>query len=279
MTASRAGAWHTFLFCLLVGVFATGYATLLALGGGLLGPAWDAGGSEYIHRVHHIGAVLFIALLVIGLLAQLWKFRGQVAAFQQALLAIVALLAAGLVIGDPDNHGGNVGIIDPLMLILAAPMLLLAVLHPVRREVLRLQLDVKPISTTIAAAGAIPLLWYAVDQALRQRNSWPPAADLHHNGHWMMMALLGFAIALIGLLAALQRDSQVPAWSSGVAAIVFGLASALLPDHASSLGLRWGAAGSLWGLFLIGMTQVEARRSGARLRGRWTRQTRSSALR
>ena len=37
-----------------------------------------------------------------------------------------------------------------------------------------------------------PAAWYGVDQALLQRNTFPPTADPHHNGHWWVMAIVAF---------------------------------------------------------------------------------------
>jgi hypothetical protein len=55
------------------------------------------------------------------------------------------------------------------------PVLVLAVLHPARRELLRVR-RVPPL-LLVAVVAAVPLVVYGVDQALIQRNSWPPTSS------------------------------------------------------------------------------------------------------
>jgi hypothetical protein len=246
-------------------IVALGYSLLLSLLLGLLGPAWDAGGSEMIHRLHHLGAATYIVLILVGLLTPLLAPERHLAAFQQVALALIALVMTSLVVGDPDNHGGNVGIIDPAMLIFVAPLIILGGLHPARRELLRLKIHRRPVSIAIALAGAVPFVTYGVTQALLQRHSWPPAADPHHNGHWMAMAMLAFAIPLVALLAALTWEGwRIPTWSAGAAAIAFGLGSILMPELASSVGRGWGAASVVGGVAFIAVVRWETRHAPTR---------------
>lgn len=41
---------------------------------------------------------------------------------------------------------------------------------------------------------SLPVVWYGIEQALMQRNSWPSLADPHHQAHWVTMAILAFMV-------------------------------------------------------------------------------------
>jgi hypothetical protein len=199
----------------------------------------DAGVSP-LEAVHLVGAILCTGIVVAGLLPQLVAPARHVAAFQQACMAGVALLAAAAIFGDPDNHGGQAGFFDPVYLTFLLPLLILAVLHPARRQLLRAG-DVRPLLLLLTAAMAIPLAVYGIDQGLIQRNSWPPSADPHHNSHWFMMAELAFAIPLVTAVAGLgARGWRLPAWTASLALAAFGAVSALFPHAPSSVGVGWG---------------------------------------
>lgn len=199
----------------------------------------DAGVS-LLEAVHLAGAILCTGIVAAGLLPQLVAPARNVAAFQQACMAGLALLAAAAIFGDPDNQGGQAGFFDPVYLAFLLPLVILAVLHPARRQLLRAG-DIRPLLLLLAAVVAIPLAIYGIDQGLIQRNSWPPAADPHHNSHWFMMAELAFAIPLVATVAGLgARGWRLPAWTASVALAVFGAVSALSPDAPSSVGVGWG---------------------------------------
>lgn len=237
-----------FRVCLVLsGLF---YAVLLTGLSALLSPAW----SEPIHRVHHVGAALFIGMIAVGLLAQLRAPERNIAAFWQVVVAVLAIQITNFIIGDPDNYGGNAGIMDPAFLIFVVPLLILAVLHPARGRLLRAGTGMSPALTGISLVAAVPLAVYGVNQALVQRNSWPPLADPHHQ-KWFMMAFLAFALPLLGLVASFRLDGwRVPAWSAGITAGTFGLVSVLYPTLPSSVGQMWGSISVLGGVAVIGAT-------------------------
>lgn len=197
---------------------------------------------------------------MVGLLAQLRAPERNVAAFQQVVAGVLAILGSNLIVGNPDNYGGNVGIIDPAFLVFLVPVLVLAALHPARAHLFRRGTGMSHLLAGITLVAAIPLVIYGVEQALLQRNSWPPTADPHHV-KWWMMGMLAFVIALVGLVASLRPEGwRVPGWSAGLAAVIFGVVSVLHPDHASSVGWMWGSISVLGGAAFIGAVVWEAGR-------------------
>jgi len=240
-------------------LFALLYSFLLGAVSGLIGTdgsTWN----DPIHRVHHTGSTIFIGIIVVGLLAQLRAPEHNVAAFQQVVAGILAILSANLIVGDPDNYGGNVGIIDPAILIFLVPVIVLVVLHPARARLFHRGLGMSHALVGIALVAAIPLAIYGVEQALAQRNSWPPTADPHHP-KWWMMATLAFGISFVGLLASLRTAGwHIAGWSAGMAAVLFGLISMLYPEQASSVGRMWGSISVLGGAAFIGAVVWEAGR-------------------
>ena len=72
-------------------------------------------------------------------------------------------MIAGGIVGDPDNHGGQAGPFDVAYLIFLVPLVLVFVLHPSRRGLIR---GARPnVMVVVAVAVCIPLVVYGVDQA------------------------------------------------------------------------------------------------------------------
>jgi hypothetical protein len=112
------------------------------------------------------------------------------------------------------------------------------------------------------AALSLPVLWYGIDQALMQRNTWPPLADPHHQAHWIAMAILAFMVPPVVASAALSgRGWRMAAITVGVAAIAVAAASFLAPQAASVLHPGWAVVALLWGLAVLALTWYEAPRS------------------
>ncbi|MGI8616995.1 MAG: hypothetical protein ACR2L4_09505 [Actinomycetota bacterium] len=128
--------------------------------------------------VHVAGALGFTAALLLGLVIQVVRPTAA-AGFWITTAGIVGMLVYVSIVGDPDNYGGQAGPFDYAYLIFAVPILVLLAFHPARRELLRGARPNAIVIVTLAIA-AIPLVAYGVDQALVQRNSWPPKSDPHH---------------------------------------------------------------------------------------------------
>ncbi|MDP3880868.1 MAG: hypothetical protein Q8Q32_01650 [bacterium] len=81
-------------------------------------------------------------------------------------------------------------------------------------------------------------------------------------GHYRNMAAFSFIVFLVSLLASfrtrgpLRHSSseaswRLAAWVAGFLPILLGLASVVLPNAESSLGLLWGLAAIIWGIVFV----------------------------
>ncbi len=157
----------------------------------------------------------------------------------------LAMLLVALIVGDPDNHGGHGLFVDPLVVVVALPVLAAAAVAVPWREWSRGGLR-RPILLWLAVL-ALPLVWFGVDQALLQRNTWPPLADPHHQAHWMVMAEVAFVIPMVTAGAALSGGG----WRAATAVAALGASAIAIPslfyhDAASALPLWSAILGTLW---------------------------------
>jgi hypothetical protein len=196
---------------------------------------------------------LYGIILTLGVLVQLRAPERKIAAMQQTVLVIPALVLGSALARDSQD-------LIPALILTATLGILLA-LHPARKEFFRLGGSVSPALLGLAAAGGIPLVAYALHMgAEAQELTGPP----HHVQRLSTMAALAIAILLIGLLAGLgTRGWRIPAWSAGSAVLVFGLASMAFPDHPGAEGRWWGALAVAGGVLFIVVAEWEARRAPA----------------
>jgi hypothetical protein len=88
--------------------------------------------------------------------------------------------------------------------------------------------------------------------------SGPP----HHIQRLTTMAAMAIAIAMAGMLAAMRTEGwRIPAWCSGAALMVFGLASIVFPDYRGSAGSAWGALAIVGGALFVLLAEGIRRRS------------------
>ena len=209
---------------------------------GVAGPVTDLG-----------YGVLVGIIQTTGLLVQLRGPERKIAGVQQTFLVIPALLIGSAIASDSQN-------LVPALILLPAIGILLA-LHPAREEFLRRGAALSWTLLALTLIGAVPLVAYALDMGTQARDLVGPP---HHVQRLSTMAAMAVAIVLTGLLAALQtRGWRIPAWSAGVAAIMFGLASVVFPDQRGAVGPGWGGVAIAGGVLFIAVAEWEVRRATA----------------
>lgn len=198
--------------------------------------AEEIGGTS--HRVHDVSFGAAFAISFVGVLAQLRSAWHKVAPMQQVAIPIYLLILAEIIIS------GLSADIVPLFVLFGLPPLLIALLHPARREVFRPTVRPSPVLLGMVVVAAVPLLVFAVGQfraglegvaiatspefeELNRLEEDPDATEeqfeaafeeaitaaqltpeerelVEHFFHWPGMAAVAVAIILVGLLAALR---------------------------------------------------------------------------
>lgn len=116
---------------------------------------------------------------------------------------------------------------------------------------------------TLAVVGLAAAAPYALDQIQIQM-----ATDPHSAGgrkHWVEIASAVLTLPLIPLAAARPRGFRLVASTAGIGTMVFGAASVLLPEQASSPGVAWGAFMLVGGALLVAVAEIEASPEARRL--------------
>lgn len=206
---------------------------------GVAGPVTDLG----------YGA-LFGVILTLAVLVQLRAPERRIAGMQQAALVIPALIVGSAVAGDAQN------LVTALILVVTLGILF--ALHPARREFLRRGASLSPSLLLVAVLAATPLIAYALHMGAEARELVGPP---HHVQRLSTQASLAVAILVTALLAALRtRGWRIPAWSAGLAALVFGLASMAFPESAGAVSRWWAALAIAGGVLFVGVAEWEAGR-------------------
>jgi len=196
---------------------------------------------------------LYGVILTMGVLVQLRAPERKIAGIQQAALVLPAVLIGAAMASDSQALQSAV--------IFAPAVCILLALHPARGEFLRPGSSFSPVLFTIAVLGAVPLTGYALAMGKQAQHVVGPP---HHILRLSTMAALAIAILLVALLAAAKtRGWRIPAWSAGMTAVVFGLASTIFPDHPGAAGRVWGTVAVAGGFLFIAAAEWEGRRRGA----------------
>jgi hypothetical protein len=228
-------------------------ASLLGLFGLGVVIAWIDTEDGKIHRVHDMAFGVFSGVIVTtGLLAQLRDPGRQTSGFYQVIAAAVGGLLGGLLAGD-----AGFGVF--LFVALVAGMGILAWLHPDRRALGARSQGISPILAGLAAAGAVPAVWFALTMARFQRD-FPPTDPHVKQGHWTMMTAMLLALVLTSFLASLRYPGwRVTARSAGAGAFLYGLSSVVFSDYAGSSGTGWGLVAMAAGAVFVGAAEWVAR--------------------
>ncbi|HEX2135186.1 MAG TPA: hypothetical protein VHG30_04665 [Microvirga sp.] len=228
-------------------------------------PEARAGAMRPAEVVHVVGALAILAIGASGLIALIARPEDAGHSYQ-VLGAMGGLTLTLPIVGNPNNVGGQAGVIDPVPLAFVVPAVAAALLaRPWRYR----PKEWRPRFFVLAAVGSIPAAWYGVEQALIQRNTFPPTADPHHNAHWWAMAVFAFVVVFVIAAAALPGAQ----WRLGprlaaLAAVAFGIASLVARSSASAVWAGWAIAAVVWGLVAIWFTFHDVRGTVAQDRSR-----------
>jgi len=104
----------------------------------------------------------------------------------------------------------------------------------------------------LVAAGAVPLIVYALGQAELQRTL---VGDVHSQFfHWVEASFYTTGILFFGLLSAVRpRTQRMAGLSAGLGLIILGLAALFLSGHASAVPTPWSWLAVAGGVAFIGL--------------------------
>jgi plastocyanin len=236
--------------------------------GGLLGlseriAAMGHFGSR-IHLTHDLTYAFLFGTAAVGMLAQLRTPSKNVAG---QLMALIPWVGFGLAFAL-----GNILVVllrPPFVPIFGALTLLTIMLHPTWRNlfssfsVSRVNWVLLPLVIT----AALPLLAFAFTNIGLQRTVIDSHAAQAHYGY---MAAFSFTVIGVGLLASLRPNGWwLPAWVAGLLPALLGLASVVLPDVTSSLGLVWALAAVAWGVVFVAAAELTRDAERLTLLGSW----------
>ena len=209
------------------------------------------------HLFHDIAFFGLIWAGLTGMLAQLYRPEKRVAGLQQTLVVFAVFLVtlAGLTLaGDAVIFGENA----PFFLIIFGPAVLAALLHPAGRGLLRTRTAGKfnPALAGLAVVAAVPLALYAANQFGLH---W--SGDMHAViNHYAGMIVYSAVIVALALLASLKPVGWlIPLFTAAGMALVFGVASVLNPEMASSVGTMWGGAAIAWAVLFAAVGLLSGR--------------------
>jgi len=249
MDTLRSAPW--FALGLLVALVAAGFNGLMVafmvfgLQALLPGPFAQMGHfTELHHRIHDLTFAFLFLPPIVGVLAQLRRPTRNIAAMWMALVPSVALLLTLLL---TLAVGGNVRVLQPPWLTVAAGVLMATALHPAGGNLLRAfrvsRLSWPLLALTLVAAAPL-LAFAAVNIGLQGTLGDEHAAA----GHYGFMAAFAFTVIGIGLLASLRPVGwPLAAWIAGLLPLVLGASSLIYPDASSSLPPLWALAAVAWG--------------------------------
>lgn len=213
--------------------------------------AWLGGYAFPIHRVHHVMIGGTLAVFVATVAVQLYRPSKRVGALQAALAFAVAafvltVIASGLMAAGE-------------ILVFLVPVVLIALLHPARGELLPRLEGADRRVLAVAGVGAIGFAALAVTEFVNHTT----LADEHVTmGHYEFMLFGLVSIGLFGLLGALKPTGwRIPLYAAGALALLFAASSLAFPgaEQGSSLGTVGALAVLLWAIALLGVSEYVER--------------------
>lgn len=236
------------ILSLLFGITFAG-VTVLTIG------LWFAGQNSDTSPVVDLGFFALGAVIIAtGFVVQLRRPERKISGLQQAVVGLLALGVAGLI-------GGRVEPLTGSLLFLVATAILVA-LHPARREFFKLGARPSPRLAALSVLAAVPATAYAAAMLIQAWQAGPSCffGRCAYGDRFAEMAALAVAIVGAGMLAASRPGGwRITAWSVGLAAVIVGSASIVLPELPGSLGRTAGVLAVAWGVLFVAVAEWEAR--------------------
>jgi hypothetical protein len=182
------------------------------------------------HRLHGLGQGIIAWVLALSIVVQVWRPRGHFAAAVLGLAALSFYTAAAMLSG----------LLDPLAVIGIVVLVSIMWLHPARRgEALA---PFEPLVLLLAAPLIIGAALFAGFELQAQLAA--DAADPHAVlGHYGAMAALAATIAAAAVIGSSSlRGSAFSGWLAVAAGAAFGVALVMYPASPPSLGVGLGLA-------------------------------------
>jgi hypothetical protein len=201
------------------------------------------------HRFHLVGG--FAGAALIAVFAIVFVMRPSWTAAWHVLVAqALAWLFGGLMGGDLVSGFYVTGVVG---------LVLLAVLHPDPRSLLRLPGRPSVALLTYALMGTIPAWIYAVTEAELQHGPVSdPHVELHH---WSGLAVAALSIAGAALATSLRGEGwRVASAATAVAAVAFGIAGLVFSDYPGAPVPSWSWLAIAAGIGFWILTRIEAAR-------------------
>lgn len=193
----------------------------------------DVTAADAVHRLHSLALGMLAWATLLGIVVQADRPERRIAPLLVALAVPVAIAVSETVAGT-----FTVGGTAPFLVVI----LLVVVLHPAARDILRVPGWDLPMLGLVAAA-AVPWGVYAVRIGEAAR-AVEPGFEVDHLEFTSALALLAVLCGVIG--ASNHTGWRYAAGASVVAAGSIGLQSALFPDVLSGLALPWAVAALVW---------------------------------
>jgi hypothetical protein len=205
--------------------------------------------AQVIHRFHVVGG--FTGLALIGVFSILFVLHPDWTAAWHVLVAqALAYLFGGLMGGDLLSGFWITGVVG---------LVVLGVLAPDRRSLLRLPGHPSVALLTYALLCAIPAWIYAVSNAELQHGPVSdPHVELHH---WSGVAVAALAIAGAALATSLRGEGwRMASAVTAVAAVAFGISGLVFSDYAGAPDPAWSWLAVAAGIGFWLLARVEAAR-------------------
>lgn len=193
----------------------------------------DLAAGDEVHRLHSLALGVIAWGMLLGIVLQVHRPERKIPALLASLAVPIAIAVSEMMAGTY-----TVGGTAPFLVLI----LIVVVLHPAARDILRLP-GWNLLMLGLAAVAALPWVMYAARMGQAAHNV-VPAFEVGHVTFMSALALLAVLWAIIG--AWNRAGWQYAAGASIVATASMGLQSVIFPDVLSVLLRPWAVAALVW---------------------------------